>query len=267
MTMALELPQLWRPPTIDWRAKLQTIGFLRPSRLVGIIGPNNSNNPIAVIQRLEVNNTVSGGSSLAFSSVTTTANHLLQIAVFSFHSSSASTVSSISDGVNTWALSFSNQTGTNGLEIWTTTNANPTALVSSSVTINFSQSSTVATAHFWEISGAKNSAAVDKHVITSTTGTAVSTGATATLSATNEMAFGSVGIAGGGRTLSSSAFTQGSPSASWPDATDFDPLSGGSNAYLNSNALLITTTTAQTFSTTLSTTSAWIAGCWAIAHP
>jgi len=190
--------------------------------------------------------------------ITTTTGNGLLIAVAMRLASD--TVTGVVDSAgNTWAQLLA-PTIASGmtLSVWGTTNANPTGLSAGSITASFS-SCTVA-CQWFEIANGNPAAQVDKsHSTAVLSSSAPSSGATGTLTATNERALGILAFAAV-RTLSATpTFTQGIESYSWPSSSGINSSTGSSQVNLHAGTLLITSTTGQGYSGTISSASAWCA--------
>jgi hypothetical protein len=202
----------------------------------------------SIVQTIQKDD-LSSGSSTFTQSATTTANNRLVLAIASGGIFGGSAVSSISDSAgNTWTQRVSKATASIGqLEIWDTS-ASASAITS--YTVNFFAATGFIT-QFYELNG---SDVIDTTKTNSGTSTAPSTGASAALAATDEIIIGVIGFQSSSATISSTQFTAGTgtqvnrngSALFWGGATGSKILTG--------------TSAAQTYSGTLSGSSAWVAG-------
>ena len=224
----------------------------------------------SVVQTVAATETTSS-STIVSPAISTTTGNILQFLIGI--RSNTVTVSSIVDPAgNTYAKQLGNQNTNASFEVWTTTAASPTGFSSGTVTVHVS-GGIITAIRIWEISGANNTAPIDKSMSANAggSGTAISSGATAALTAANELCFGaSVSNYGASsHTFSAQTFTQGVPSTSWVNSTTGDNSSGAgsSGLSLHSGDLVITNTATQTYSETVSATSGWSAGVWVLNPP
>jgi len=212
-----------------------------------------------VVQSAAVTLGANGNQLVTPNISTTTGNGLVFVVVLR---QPTDTVSSITDGAgNTWArlpapAGRTSITSGISLEVWGTTNSNPTGLSNQKITVNCTN--TTVAGRWFEISGGTPSAQVDKSASAGAAGsTAMASGNTGTLSAAHELALGIFG--GGVRTLTGPTFTQGVENTSYPSATGWDESTGSSNVWLHCGVLSITNTTGQQYSGTLNAAGSWIA--------
>ena len=208
----------------------------------------------------------SSGTTLVLT-YSSTAGNLLLVAFSAYNGSLLTSISSITDSSgsgNNWTKvkAFDEQQSAThqDAEIWTTTVASPAAVTSITINMNNNTGYTGVGAYVLEISGANNSSPIDQTAAAGNLLASPASGATATLGASNELAVGVIGYARGiGGTLSALTFTQGVPSTALPSTTTWQ---GSSSGKLNVSYLVITSTTGQGLSGTVSSnalTSAVIA--------
>lgn len=201
----------------------------------------------------------SSQSSVPTGNITTTTGHGLLYVIATRNA--ATSVSGVADGAgNTWAV-IRREALASGvtLEIWGTTNANPTGLVAQQITATLSLPDSVV-ARWFEIAGGNPANQVDvQQGADALSSTGMASGSTTALAVANELALGVVAW-GGGHTITAPAFTQATESTAYPSSTGFDDSTGvNGQANLHCGTLIITTTTGQAYSSTLNTAAPWSA--------
>lgn len=219
----------------------------------------------AVVQTHPFTETAVGGS-YSFTNVTTTAGNAIMVATGIRASFGVTGI--VDSAGNTYARLLNGfNGGTASLDIWTTTNPSPVALVAGTITVTI-LSSILIVGRFWELSGIHNAAPLDQRALASTNVATASpnSGATPALTAVKQLTFGvTVNDFGTtGRTYSAQTFTSGVPSTSWTTATTGDNSSPGSGIGMHSGVIQENATTAETYSETLSTASEWTTACFSL---
>ncbi len=205
-------------------------------------------NPISRVQSATGNTGSSAAATISVTMSTAPVNGNSLIAVISTRSTTANTVTSITQTGATWtrATQATNANGTT-TEIWFAPNVSGAA---TAITIN--QSSFRSAAVVIEYNGILTASALDKTANTTGNSTTASTGTTSTTTQANELLIGGVGLV-------SSSYTLGTISGSF--TTVANTASTHSTATRNARVYalerIVTATLAATTGGTVSTSSEW----------